>query len=145
MKRSHGVTLVELLSALVISAIVVTLISRVYLSGHREFLGRLLESDQLTALVKAKRTLDKALMGKINHCKSGHLGLVISSTKTDMETWLHSKIPTITSSSFHCFERDEATGEIVEWSGRFQPQLVEYRVQLVSKNKSDWLEGSVLK
>jgi prepilin-type N-terminal cleavage/methylation domain-containing protein len=147
MRSNRGITLIELLAALVISALVVALASRIYLNGHREFLARVFESDRLTTLVRAKGTLHEVLRGEVAHCRNEQLILVGGSldSSQDVAVGLKARFPGVDSITFRCFEVDEVRGELVEWRERFQPQLIEYRMVLNTRGRRDKLEGSVLK
>jgi type II secretory pathway component PulJ len=139
------VTLIELLAALVISAIVIALVSRVFLSGHRQYLTRLLESEQLTEAIHLKRALNKTLQAKILECKSGRLKVRMNEQDQGLETWLKAEFPKTDSVSIKCFEWDETLEKLVPWESRFQPQLIEYRVLIGEGGPLNILEGSVLK
>lgn len=146
MTRGHrGLTLIELLAALVISALAVALASRLYLTGHKEFLARVFETDRLSALVRVKGSLHQALAGAVARCGRGSLSLATDSADADMADWLKARFPEADSMVFRCFEVDARDGELVEWKDRFQPQLVEYRVVLRTRGKRDELKGSVLR
>lgn len=141
----RGVTLVELLAALVISALVVTLASRLLLTGQKQYLERLFETDRISALVRMKGALHQALGRPIATCGAGRVALATDSTDLDLAVWLETRYPEADSMVFKCLEVDQGGGELREWQGRFQPQLVEYRACLAVRGRKDCLAGSVLK
>ena len=141
----RGITLVELLAALVISALVVTLASRILLTGQRQYLARMFETDRLSALLRMKGALHQALGGRIAACGSGRLALDTDSTDLDLAAWFKARHPGADSLVFECLEVDEALTELVAWKGRFQPHLVAYRACLEVRGRTDCLAGSVLK
>lgn len=143
--RSKGVTLVELLVAIVISALVVGLASRLFMSGQREFLARVFETDRLSALVRMKGALHHALIGEVSRCESGRLYLTQDGAETELGAVLKARFPGADSLDFRCFELGGAGEKLVLWSGRFQPQLIEYRIALRTRKIVDHLQGSVLK
>lgn len=143
--REKGMTLVELLAALVISALVVALASRLFLAGHNQFLARVFETDRLSAMVRLKGALHHTLQGEIGGCESGRLLLMDGDVKKDLAAFLKERFPETDSLQFKCYETGSDGGDLVEWKQRFQPQLVEYRILLKTRKAQDWLEGSVLK
>ena len=66
-----GVTLVELLAALLISAIIVAAASRIFLSGNRQYLLRTAESQRLEELHRLKGVLQGLLKREVETCGSG--------------------------------------------------------------------------
>lgn len=140
-----GVTLVELVAAVVISALVVALASRVFLSGQKEFLARVFETDRLSDLVRLKGVLHRALGGRIERCEGGKMALATDSAALDLNGWIKTRFPEADSLVFRCLEADVARGELTEWKGRFQPRLVEYRACLKMRGRAECLVGSVLK
>lgn len=144
---SRGVTLVEILIALVISAIAITLTSQIFFAGHREFVARIFESDRLSGLMRLQGAMHHSLHEKISRCRDGKLWLSESSSgaEVDLEGRLKKRFPGLDSLVFRCFETDAASEQLVEWKDRFQPQLVEFRVLLKARKHTDLLEGSVLK
>lgn len=141
----RGITLVELIAALVITALVVTLASRVFLSGQKEYLARMFETDRFSALVRLKGALHQALGGRIATCGNGRMALATDSTDLDLAVWLKARHPQADSIAFKCLELDPERGDLVEWQGRFQPQLVEYRSCITVRGRNECLTGSLLK
>lgn len=140
---TKGVTLIELVVAVVISALVVTLASRLFLTGQKEFLARVFETDRLSALLRLKGNLQSALRGEVERCEGGRLRLDLDSGGTDLGACIKARFPEADSLDFRCYEVDG--DRLSEWKGRFQPQLVEYRISLKTRGRVDRLEGSVLK
>lgn len=145
LRGSRGVTLIELIVAIVISALVVGLASRLFLTGQREFLARVFESDRLSALVRLKGAVYQGLQGEVSRCAEGKVYLGHDSGDTEMGAWLKGRFPSADSLDFRCFEVDAGGDKLIEWKGRFQPQLVEYRISLKTRKIVDRLEGSVLR
>ena len=141
----RGITLVELIAAMVISALVVTLASRVFLTGQKEYLARVFDTDRISALVRLKGALHQSLGGNIATCDGGRITLATDSADLDLAAWLEARHPEADSLVFKCLEVEEGRGEPAEWKGRFQPQLVEYRACLEIRGRRDCLSGSVLK
>lgn len=140
----RGVTLVELLAAMVLSALVVTLASRLYLGGHREFLARLFESDRLSDMIRLKGTLRQAFRADIGRCEGGRLQLASDTGAVDLAALVKARFPGADSLAFECYEVDAAGDGLQAWKTRFQPQLIEYRVTLRKRGGADRLEGSFL-
>lgn len=145
LRGSRGVTLIELIVAIVISALVVGLASRLFLTGQREFLARVFESDRLSGLVRLKGALHQALRGEVTRCADGRLYIAKDGEESEMAALLKARFPESDSLDFRCYEVDAGGDKLVEWKGRFQPQLVEYRVSLKTRKIVDRLEGSVLR
>lgn len=161
----RGMTLVELLAALVLSALVVALASRLFMAGHSQFLARAFETDRLSGLIRLKSTLRQALQGEIARCEGGRLQLAVvkraaaedgepsghgagkgaGSEGVDLATFLKARFPGADSLEFRCYETGPEGGDLVEWKQRFQPQLVEYRILMRTRKAADRLEGSVLR
>jgi prepilin-type N-terminal cleavage/methylation domain-containing protein len=129
MKR--GVTLVELLAALVISALVVTLASRIFLSGNREFLRRVAGSEELARQYRIKARLHHLFEGTVASCSDGAARLKSEGA--------------VDSLFVKCLVVDTGGKALVPWDGSGQPQLVEYRVVIRGRYGPVRLEGSVLK
>lgn len=145
-----GVTLVELMAAIMLSALAVALASRLLLSGQNQFLARVFETDRLSALVRLKGALHQALAGEIVRCEGGRLTLGEgapsgAAAREDMAAWVKRRFPGADSVVFRCYELAAGGDGLVEWKTRFQPQLVEYGVTLRNRGKADRLEGSVLR
>lgn len=144
-RGDKGLSLVELLAAMVISALVVALASRLFMSGQMEFLARVFETDRLSALVRLKGALHQALAAEVVRCGGGKLALVGDTAKSDLSAWVKRRFPDADSITFRCFETNAGGDGLVEWKERFQPQLVEYRITLRTRGRDDRLEGSILK
>lgn len=133
MESQRGVTLVELLAA------------RIFLTGQKQYLERLFETDRISGLVRLKGALHHALGRRIATCGAGRLALDTDSTDLDLAAWLKTRHPGADSLAFRCLELGSGLSELVDWQGRFQPQLVEYRACLTVRGRRDCLTGSVLK
>ena len=135
----------ELLAAMAISAIVIALAARIFLSGHREFLGRAEESGRLAGLYRAKSAVRHALRGEIVRCEGGRLWLREEEGEKDFEEWFKARFPEADSLDFRCFEAEEGADSLAPWHSLAQPALVEYRLALGKGAKRDVLAGSWLK
>lgn len=144
-RGSRGVTLVELLAALLISGFVVVLAGRIFLSGNRQYLQRFSESERLAALYRVKAGVQGALNGEVERCSGGKLWLRSDSGEMELAPMLKARFPGFASSDFRCFETGADSASLVEWTEWFQPRLVEYKVVLGLGAKSDTLSGSLVK
>lgn len=145
LRGSHGVTLVELLAALLISGFVVVLAGRIFLSGNRQYLQRFSESERLAALYRIKAGVQGALKGEVERCSGGKLWLRSDSGQSELAPMLKSRYPGMASADFRCFETGTDSTSLTEWTEGFQPRLVEYRVVLGQGAKTDTLAGSMIK
>jgi hypothetical protein len=136
---------VELLAAVVLSALVVALAGRLYLGGQREFLARVFESDRLSDMIRLKGTLRQALRADIGRCEGGRLQLASDTGAADLAALVKARFPGADSLEFKCYEVDAAGDGLREWKTRFQPRLIEYRVSLRTRGRSDRVEGSFLR
>ena len=144
----YGVTLIELLVAITVSALVIVFATKIFLSGNLQFLERGKQSDNLITLFKLKNEIDKVLAGQISRCESGKIwiqDLEPNKDPSELFALLKLRIGSIVSSDFHCFEIQRADHSLIDWQGRFQPSLVEYKLVISQKGKVDSLIGSVLK
>ncbi|HKP95158.1 MAG TPA: hypothetical protein VJ385_05310 [Fibrobacteria bacterium] len=152
-RRSHdpaagsgaGVTLVELLAALVVSAFIVVMASRIFLSGNLRFLQRTTESERLGALYRLKGAIHGAFRRDVERCASGRLWLREDDGESEMAALLKERFPGLAGSEFHCLEPAPDGASLREWKDRFQPALVEYRLVLEKNGKADTLAGSWIK
>lgn len=142
-RNERGMTLLEVIAALVISALVIALASRLFLTGQSQFLERVFESDRLSGQVRLKGALRQALEGEVLGCESGALRL--KGEEKDLAASIKERFPGADSLEFHCRETSQDGESLVKWAQRFQPQLVEYRLVLLTRGKKDRLEGSILK
>jgi prepilin-type N-terminal cleavage/methylation domain-containing protein len=142
---NKGVTLVELLAAMVVSALVVALASRIYLSGHHELVRRITESEDLDRLYRLKAHLRKELAGEISKCDAGGIKLRADKKEIDLFMVLHVKFPTLDTLRVACLVADTLQAKMVPWAGTGQPQIVEYEAHLAQARGMDWLRGSVLR
>lgn len=141
--QEAGVTLVELLVAIVISALVVGLVSRLFYSGQRAYLDRIFETDRLSTFFALKTFLNQALSHEVVRCGDGELSLVENSGEKKLTAWIQERFPEVEASEFRCLEVD---GEVLSvWRNRFQPDLIEYRLTVRSgKALQKWV-GSTFK
>jgi prepilin-type N-terminal cleavage/methylation domain-containing protein len=142
---SRGVTLVELLAALLISGFVVVLAARIFLTGNRQYLQRFSESERLAALYRIKAGVQGALNGEVERCSGGKLWLRSDSGEMELAPMLKAHYPGMASADFRCFDTGSDSSSLVEWTEWFQPRLVEYKLVLGQGAKSDTLAGSMVK
>ncbi len=144
-RAERGVTLVELLAALVISAFIVVMASRIYLGGHFQFLRRIWEAERLETRYRLKGMLQGALKEEVARCTGGKLWLRGTGPEKEMDGLLRVRFPEYSVATFLCLEPAPDSASLVEWKGRFQPKLVEYQVVLKSHGAADTLVGSCIK
>jgi prepilin-type N-terminal cleavage/methylation domain-containing protein len=140
-----GITLVELLAALVISAFVVVMASRIFLSGNRQFFERFIESDRLGELHRLKGALQGVLKRDVARCASGRLWLAEGEGEQELSELLKPRFPGMSGSEIRCFEISPDGHSLVEWRDRFQPSLIEYSIRMQRKAGTDTLAGSWIK
>jgi prepilin-type N-terminal cleavage/methylation domain-containing protein len=141
----RGVTLLELLVALVISAIVISYASYIFLSGNHQYINRLMESGRIAQLFRIKTGIVKSLEDPIEKCEDGKILIVQDSGKIELNIKLKTQFPIIDSLVFHCLEMDSDSLSFRDWKEGNQPRLVEYRAFITEKNVRDSLSGSVAK
>jgi prepilin-type N-terminal cleavage/methylation domain-containing protein len=141
----RGITLIELLAALLITGFIVVIASRIFISGNRQFLLRSSESQSLERLHRVKSILQAALKGDVETCSSGSIGFRSDSIAGDGFDFLKRRVPELESAEFLCLEPDRDGTSLVEWKTGFQPGLIEYRLILNRKDKRDTLAGSWIK
>gem|GEM_PF-2383589 len=144
-RRERGVTLVELLAALLISGFIMTMASRIFLSGNRQFLERSSESHRLEAFYGMKGFLHGALKGEVESCIGGKLWLRGPEGGTDVAVLLKSRFNDLKGAEFHCLEPSSDRSSMVEWKEWFQPRLIEYRIWIGKNGRTDTLAGSWVK
>jgi prepilin-type N-terminal cleavage/methylation domain-containing protein len=138
-----GLTLLELLAALVISGFVMALAGKLFLSGQRAFHERIFDTDRLSSLLLIKGTLQQELSREILTCKNGRIELIREAATVNLSQWVQARFAEVASSEFRCFELDG--DHLSAWENRFQPSLVEYHIKMREGGKwSEW-DGSLLK
>lgn len=143
---SRGMTLIELLAALLISGFVVSMAGRIFLSGNAQFVKRSADSERLSTLYGLKAALRGALRGEVSRCGAGTVWLKGKSGETDLLVLLKKKTPELADGKFRCLEPDAAGTALQEWREAIQPPLVEYRLLLKKKKgEDDSLSGSWLR
>ncbi len=138
-----GMTLLELLTALTISTIVVVLGANLFTSGQRQFLFRMGENELLHSQFLLQETLRAHLEGEILQCGTGTLRVGIKDADRDVVSLLHERFPGLHDMNFKCFELDEA-GLLTPWKTAAQPRLIEYEWSLEIRklkrsHKGSWL------
>jgi type II secretory pathway component PulJ len=141
----RGITLIELLAALLITAFIVVMASRIFLSGNRQFLARSAQSQRLEDMFRLKAVLQGLLKRDVERCAAKKLSLREGETGKDAETLLKAHFPDLARAEFICLEPAPDNGSLVEWKEWFQPRLIEYKVILEKGGKSDTLAGSWIK
>jgi prepilin-type N-terminal cleavage/methylation domain-containing protein len=145
MNRQRGITLIELLAALLISGFVILMASRIFISGNRQFLLRSAESRRLEELYRLKAVVQGILKREVVQCAAGRLALREGDGSLDAETYIKDHFPHFTGATFRCLETVSVQGALVEWKDWFQPRLIEYRVVLKSNGGENTLTGSSIK
>lgn len=149
-------TLIELLAALIISAFIVAMASRVFLSGNRQFLDRILSSHRLENLHRMKAAVQGLLKREVEACAGKKITLRMEAggvdgadgmgaSGQDAEAMLKAHFPELAGAEFTCLEPAADSSSLVEWKDWFQPRLIEYRIILEGHGKRDTLTGSWIK
>ena len=102
MGGQRGITLIELLAALLITGFIVVIASRIFISGNRQFLLRSSESHSLERLHRVKSVLQAALKGEVETCASGSLEFGSDSVASDAVDFLKSRVPELEAAQFLC-------------------------------------------
>jgi prepilin-type N-terminal cleavage/methylation domain-containing protein len=144
-KRQAGLTLIELLAALVVSGFVVAMASRIFLSGHAQFVKRSAEAETLAAFYRLKAEVGGALRNEIRSCSGGRLTLRSDSGSFDLGTRLSGRLPALAEARFLCLEPDGDGADLQEWKDADQPALVEYHLEVRTRGRIDSLDGSWLR
>lgn len=145
LSREEGVTLIELLAALAVSGLVVAMASRIFLSGHAEFLRRSADSEKMALFYRLKAEVEGAMRGEIASCAAGHLVFRSDSGSADLGDRLRKRHPEIAQSRFQCLEPDPDGTSLQDWKDGAQPPLIEYRLDIRFRRGSDSLFGSWLR
>ena len=143
MKR--GVTLVELLAAIALSALVIALATRIFLAGNRDFLAKALETGRLERLIRLKAEVRRALSLPVARCEGGRLWLEGEAGEKEIGEILKPRFQDLRAWDFRCFEADPGNKTLRECQEGSQVRLVEYRLLLEKHGKRDSLSGSYLK
>lgn len=147
-KGERGITLIELLAALLITGFVVAIASRIFISGNRQFLLRASESHSLEDLHRLKSVVQAVLKREVEGCASGPLVLKRDSGDgkgDDAAALIKVRVPELETAVFRCLETDRNGTSLVDWKDGIQPGLIEYRLVLNRKGKRDTLSGSWIK
>jgi hypothetical protein len=140
-----GVTLIELLAALVVSAFVVAMASRIFLSGHAQFVRRSAESEKIALCYRLKAEVEAGLKGEILTCAGGKVALQTDSGQIDLGDRLRVRLPALTEVRFECLEPDSAGAVLQAWKDAAQPALIEYGLRVKVRGQIDSLSGSWLR
>jgi hypothetical protein len=140
-----GVTLIELLAALIVSAFVVAMASRIFLSGHAQFVSRSTDSEKMALFYRLKAEAEAGLKGDILSCSGGRLTLRTDSGQVDLGDRLRARLPALTQARFDCLEPDSSGSSLQEWAASAQPALIEYLLRVRVRGKDDSLSGSWLR
>lgn len=143
--REKGVTLIELLSALVVSAFVVAMASRIFLSGHAQFVHRSVESEKISLFYRLKAEVEAGLKQEIAACSGGKLTLLTDSNQVDLGERLRAHFPGLTEARFACLELDPTGTGVQEWKDAAQPALIEYGLRIRVRGQVNSLTGSWLR
>jgi prepilin-type N-terminal cleavage/methylation domain-containing protein len=145
LSRENGVTLIELLAALVVSAFVVAMASRIFLSGHAQFVRRSADSEKMALFYRLKAETEAGLKGEILACSGGQLSLLTDSGQVDLGARLRARTPALVATRFDCLEPDAAGTGIQAWKEATQPALIEYGLRVRVRGQEDSLTGSWLR
>jgi prepilin-type N-terminal cleavage/methylation domain-containing protein len=143
--REAGLTLIELLAAMVVSAFVVAMASRIFLSGHAQFVRRSAESEKIALFYRLKAEVEAGLKGEIQECSGGKLALLTDSGQVDLATRLRARLPALTEARFDCLEPDATGSGLQAWKDADQPALVDYNLRVKVREQADSLTGSWLR
>jgi prepilin-type N-terminal cleavage/methylation domain-containing protein len=140
--RERGVTLIELLAAMALSGLVVALASRIFLSGHAQFLRRSADSEKMALFYRLKAEVESNLKGEIISCTGGHLVFRSDSGEADLGAKLRKRHPDLAQSRFQCMEPDPEGTALQDWKEGAKPPLIEYRLDIRFHRSMDSLTGS---
>lgn len=143
--QEAGVTLIELLAALVVSAFVVAMASRIFLSGQAQFVRRSAESEKIALCYRLKGEVEAGLNNEILACSGGKLALLNDSGQVDLGDRLRTRLPALTEARFDCLEPDSTGTALQVWKDGAQPALIEYGLRLRVRGQVDSLSGSWLR
>ena len=141
---SRGVTLIELLAALLISAIVVAVAGRIFLSGHAQFMKRSADSAKLGSFYRSKRIVEAALKSEVVRCEGGRLWLRRNGVESELEAEVKKHDRAVKDAEFRCLEAAADGATLQPWKDGAQPRLVEYRLRFKTGGDVDSLSGSFL-
>ena len=140
-----GVTLIELLAALVVSAFVVAMASRIFLSGHAQFVRRSAESEKIALCYRLKAEVEAGLKGEVLACSGGKIAFQTDTGEIDLGDRLRARLPALTDARFACLEPDSAGTVLQTWKDAAQPALIEYDLRIRVRGQDDLLSGSWLR
>lgn len=140
-----GVTLIELLAALVVSAFVVAMASRIFLSGHAQFARRSAESEKMALCYRLKAEVEAGLKGEVQACAGGRLTILTDSGQVNLGDRLKARLPALAEARFDCLEPDGTGAGLQAWKDAAQPALIEYGLRIHLRGQVDSLSGSWLR
>jgi prepilin-type N-terminal cleavage/methylation domain-containing protein len=143
--QERGVTLIELLAAMAVSGLVVALASRIFLSGHAQFLRRSADSEKVAMFYRLKAEVEGSLKGEVVSCTEGRLVLRSDTGDADLGAKLRKRHPEVAQSTFKCLEANPDGTSIQDWKDGAQPPLIEYRLAIRFHQGADSLTGSWLR
>ena len=143
--REIGVTLIELLAALVVSAFVVAMAGRIFLAGHAQFARRSAESEKVALCYRLKAEVEAGLKGEIGACVGGKIALMTDSGRVDLGDRIRGRLPALAEARFECLEPDASGAGLQAWKDAAQPALVEYGLHFRVRGQVDSLAGSWLR
>ena len=136
-----GMSLVELLVAMTIAALVMILVTQLFLTSHQEFIGRMQESNRMNQLQRLKSAVQKSLHGEVSRCEGGRLWVILDGEEKEMAAWLSLRFSDLDSLEFQCKEVDQ-NHLLTEWHGPPPPKLIEYKIGQGKGKKRNVLRGS---
>ncbi|MGL1934453.1 MAG: prepilin-type N-terminal cleavage/methylation domain-containing protein [Fibrobacterales bacterium] len=135
----RGVTLIELMAAIAVSAIVLTLLGQLFLQSQKEYSSRMSESWQFQKQYLIEKTINKALYSDFEECSFGKIK--VKTLKSTVNESIYQKFPEVEAITFKCFELDPDLGIVQDWKFAIKPDLVKYQIQFV---KGVAVDGMVL-
>ncbi len=144
-KTSKGITILELMVAIGLSGLVLSIASMMYIKSTRQFHDRVQESDLFRSLHLINLEIENRLVEPIDKCDFGRVHYFYQDESRDLKEELKTRHPNLGSITFKCYELDPITRQIVTWETKHSPDLIEYSGTVVHKGITRTITGSVLR
>jgi prepilin-type N-terminal cleavage/methylation domain-containing protein len=142
---TKGMTLLELIVALALSSIVISLCAMMYLKSTGQFHRRVHDSRLLQTWHLVNTHVDNSLKKKIDKCAFGRVYYFSDSGVVDIKEELIERFPGLETINFRCYELDRFTGNLVTWGMKENPDLIEYMGNLKGDVVNRRISGSIMR
>lgn len=134
-KNNHGFTLVELIVAMGIAAILLSIATGVYIQGLKYFKMRMAEASTFRELVLMDKLIKKKVSSKVHDCDFGKIEVEVDGGPIELAEMLKSKFKIVKDIKFECLEIEPDTKKLRSWKNTYQPDVINY--ELTYKNGNE--------